>query len=285
MAPHSNTEMNELTAHQAQLLAQLKNLPVLTTPSLKLATLNMELTPHQTTALARMKATPVPPTPALKPETLVSPPAWYTLIPLSSLAVTALFLCLLTTPFIKLPQTWQGLTPLKSGSILELITPGRQTIALPNRQGFLTLQGPAILEFHNLGKTLLTGRTEADLTLNFGRLHMAVNPATPKLIHLNTPLLATRITGTQLFLTHHPKTGSHLLVLEGTVEAKGLKYGSDWKSIQAGMELRVSPKGAVVISPVLPSHQDGVRADRTPRANGAPMTGFQLYLWFEEKVR
>jgi len=204
-------------------------------------------------------------------------------------------------PFIKLPQIWQGITPLKSGSVLELITPGRQTIALPNKQGLLTLQGPAALELKSLSKTLLTGRTEADLTLNFGRLHMVLDPAAPKFIQIQTPLLTTRVTGTHFFLSHHPEFGTYLMVLKGQVYVRSFVIGTSaeqplWEALSAGIVLRVMPdhtvhrgrlhstgEGAL---PTLPLRTPSSSV-QVPSGGAAPqgLGRYRPFLWFEESKR
>jgi len=135
--------------------------------------------------------------------------------------------------------------PLKSGSAIELTSAGSWKIPLPGLEGFLMLSGPARFQVERLRKYPFTGRTEGTFQLREGELFLTAAGQLPKLLQIKTPLLTVRVTGTQLVIGHRAGQGSRLIVMEGEVWAKPAGSEVGWRSLPAGIELTVTPKGQV----------------------------------------
>ena len=252
-----------------------------------------ELTPRQEAALARLKALPVPPAPVVDISLLVKPPVGHRFFPMGLLLTgTALFFCLLLLPFIKVPETWTGAMTIRSGSVIQLLTEGTQVIRLP-QEGTLVLQGPAALEFRRLSRRLVSGKREGDLRLKEGELFLQMDPALPKLILIQTPLMAIQVKGTRFVIGHRPDQGSRLQVIDGSVWARLVGSQKGWERIPAGMELTVTSNGEVqrkALEPKKGSAQKNspgitmpiVQNDPNPAERPAP-SGLRRALWHEEE--
>lgn len=214
--------------------------------------MNEDLTVKQKRALERLKEQAIPAPAPLQPQSLVLPPLEYRVgIWLWQFGVPAFFLLFLSVfPWIQVPEVWSGKMDLKSGSVIQLLTQGSQTVNLPRGQGKAILEGPATLEFQRLRRHLLSGRMSGELQLMEGGLFLRAKSAIPKEILIRTPLVVVRVTGTQLFVGHDPEGGSRVLVIEGKVAVKR-DIDAAWKPLEAGKKLVVHPDGTFTLQKIL----------------------------------
>lgn len=257
-----------------------------------------ELTPRQEAALARLKALPVPPAPIVALSLLTRPPLEYRLTSLAlpfliGAALLSLFcFCLFSLPFLKVQETWVGAVPIRSGSVVQLLTEGSQVVRLP-QEGILVLQGPAVLEFRELFRRLVSGKREGDLRLKEGELFFQMDPALPKRILIQTPLMAIQVKGTRFLISHRPLQGSRLQVIDGSVWAKPLGSEKGWERVPAGMELTVTSNGEVqrkALEQKKGSVQENIPGAATPIVQNDPNhgespdpNGLGRTLWHEEE--
>ena len=193
--------------------------------------------------------------------------------------------------FSYVPETWESSFPIRSGSIIQLLTGGTQVVGLPRGQGTLTLEGPAVLAFKDLRRNRFSGRHEGSLLLDRGEFLFRAHTDSPKQLLLHTPLMTVRVTGTELVLGHHPDQGSCLCVLEGKVLVKK-QGGTDWEPVQERMQLTVTPDGKMQRQPIpnewrvepLPLPADsrtGFLSDKPEQES--PPGELRRFLWYEKK--
>lgn len=249
------------------------------------------LTPTQEKALEALQGLPTPPAPEVSPILLVDAPLRYRALPWGLGTAGLILLILFGWPLLTVPTAWQGAVALKSGSAVQLMVNQTQAIRLPNAQGILLLHGPAELKLERLHRHLFTGRTEATLNLPQGDLLLSVSSRQPKVILIETPLLAVRVTGTQLLVGHRPGQGSRLVVVEGKVLAKP-KGDKRWQPVSSGTVLRVSPAGVatiiatsadkVIATPALSGRKQSPRNDEDALPL-LPEADPWRYLWHEQE--
>ena len=207
------------------------------------------LTPRQQEALEQLKVMPIPSAPALELALLREPPWGYRFLtpgPLLIVGMGFLLLTLFVLPYATLPESWLGPVVLKSGSAITLAAGKNCEIQLPRSQGICILQGPAHLAIDRISRNLLTGQMEAALKLSYGDLFLKVDPAQPKRIQIQTPLLWVRITGTELLVGHRPQDGSRVWVMRGTVWMKLSTDSGNWEPLMSGMEYATTPAGSAL---------------------------------------
>ncbi len=204
-----------------------------------------ELTLRQQGALASLRRIPISGAPPLRAEGLRQPPWGYRYGPWGVAVTAGLIASIVVWPRLTIQQVWQGSLPLRSGSAIQLVEPSSETIRLPQGEGTLTLQGPARLAIQRLERRLITGRTRASLQLDYGDLILQVAPGLPKLLEIRTPLLAVRITGTEVLIGHRPDEGSRVLVVRGTVLTQ-IPPQRSWQPLPAGMVLTINAEGRVL---------------------------------------
>ncbi|MBI3615778.1 MAG: FecR domain-containing protein [Candidatus Omnitrophica bacterium] len=252
------------------------------------------LTKRQQGALERLKLMPTPSAPALRPALLLEAPWIYRFLTPERVFITAagfLLLALFALPYASVPENWLGPVVLHSGSTITLAAGKNCEIQLPRDEGICILQGPAHLSISRISRDLLTGQMEAAMELNYGDLYLKVDPASAKRIQIQTPLIAVRITGTELLVGHRPEEGSRVWVTRGMVSVRSGDGSQEWEPLTSGMELSKTPQGQVLRQPYSSLGKPSGRMDdlelKLPgmeEESSAPLDITRL-LWHEESRR
>lgn len=205
-----------------------------------------DLNPRQEKALQRLRQAPAPRPPLLKEAALTRLPLRYRLISFAApLGLLLLIAGVLLAPFLTLPESWGTSLSLKAGGVIQVDQEKSLALDLPQIKGLIVFQGPGQMKVERLSRCFISGRKEAEFTLQKGQLYFDADPMIPKQILIHTPLLTIRVTGTQFLLGHETEQGSRLVVVRGEVEAMPHLGSGGWEPVPAGMILSVTPQGTI----------------------------------------